>query len=155
MIFALIGWLVATAAVAFGSYRVTRGNYYYVAAFAAMTFFAPPVGFGAFLLFALLHMLMPPIKEIPVHDQDEETPAAQRRPLEKNPHYTKQLEAAEAELDTHRKTLSHIEARINAIDAKSEGAAEQLKELETEKAECAVKKIAAEEAYDRLRKLQH
>lgn len=155
MIFALIGWLLATGAVAFGSYRLTRGNYYYVAAFTAMTFFAPPIGLGAFLLFTVLRMLMPPIKDIPVHDQDEETPAPERQPLQKNPHYTKQLEAAEAELDAYREALSGIEARITAIDSKSEGAVEQLKALEDEKAECAVKKIAAEEAYDRLRKLQH
>lgn len=153
MIVALIGWLLLTAAVAFGSYKLTHGNHYYVAAFTAITLFAPPVGFGAFVIFAVLRMLMPPIETVAVRTQD--TPAAQRQPIEKNPHYAKQLEAAEAKLDAYREAFANIDAKINAIDAKTEGALETLEALEAEKAECAVKKIAAEEAYDRLRKLRH
>lgn len=156
MIFALLGWLLATGAVAFASYRLTERNYYYVAAFTAMTLFAPPIGVSAFVLFAILRTLMPPIKDLPVRETEEQpATSAERHPVQKNPHYTKQLKAAEDKLLEQQKAMEAIEAKIAAIDPKSEDAAEQLASLEKEKSECAVAKIAAEEAYERLRKLQH
>lgn len=157
MIFALLGWLLLTAAAAFGSYRLTGGNYYVVAALTAMTFFAPPIGVIAFVLFAVGRSLMPPINDLPVEqEQGEAAPASSRRvPLQSNTHYSQQLQEAQSALRKQQTALTAIEKKIEAIDPKSDGAIEQLETLEKEKAECAVKKIAAEETYDRLRKLQH
>lgn len=153
MIFAFIGWLLLSAAVAFGSYRFTRGNVYYTGAFTAMTLFAPPIGATAFALFLLLRTLMPTIREIPVVPQEAAAP--EPHTIQKNLHYAKQLEEAEGALKLKREALEAVEAKINAIDPKETEALKRLETLEAEKAECAVAMIAAEEAYDRLRKLQH
>lgn len=157
MIFALFGWLLLTAATAFGSYRLTGGNYYVVAALTAMTFFAPPIGVSAFVLFAVGRTLIPPINDLPVEQEhDGASPVPSRRePLQSNTHYSQQLIEAQSALREQQTALNAIEEKIGAIDPKSDGAIEQLEILEKEKAECAVKKIAAEETFDRLRKLQH
>jgi len=155
MVMVFIGWLLAAGAVAFGSYRFTKGNTYYAAAFTLMTLFAPPIGLTAFVLFFLLRSLMPPVREVQVISESESPEIAEHGHLEKNLHYATQLEAAEKALKKATEAFNAVEARINAIDPKTEGAMETLKDLEAEKTECAVKMIAAEEAYERLRKLQH
>jgi hypothetical protein len=157
MIFALFGWLLLSAAVTLGSYRLSGGNYYVVAALGAMTLFAPPIGAAAFAIYAVGHTLMPPINDLPVESDGEETTAtpAHREPMRSNTHYSEQLEEAQNALREQQTALKAIEEKIGAIDPKSDGAIETLESLEKEKAECAVKTIAAEERYERLKKLQH
>ncbi len=154
MIFALFGWLILTAAVTFAAYRLTGNNRYYAAVFGILTFFAPPLGVGAFLIFALLVTLKPDIRE-PVPDTRTETTKRQRRPgIEQNAHYSDRLEAAKAEVEKYCAAALEIESEIAALHADTPDARNVLAALEEKKAKNAVKKIAADEAYDRLRKLR-
>lgn len=146
MMLLLAVWLLLCAAVAYGSYQLTEGSTRHVAVFTLLSFFAPPIGVTAFVVFLFLRILMPKLRDEPL----EETPAAGGH----NPLYSKQLHAAEAELKTQTSALEAIEARIRAVDPGHAGAMELLKGLETKKSECLVKKGAAEESIERLRRLQ-
>jgi hypothetical protein len=147
MLLLLAGWLLLSAAVGYGSYRLTAGRTAYVAVFTALTFFAPPIGVTAFVVSVFLSILMPEVKDAPV----EEAPTVGgRKPL-----YSKQLREAEADLRTHTSALEAIEAKIHSIDPGSAGAIDVLRRLETKKSECLVRKVAAEESLDRLQRLQN
>lgn len=139
-------WLLLSAAVAYGSYQLTEGNKRYVAVFTLLTFFAPPIGVTAFVVFLFLRILMPTVREEPL---PEAPTVGGVKPL-----YSKQLHAAEAELTTQTSALEAIEARIRAVDPGHAGAMELLRGLETKKSECLVRKGAAEETIERLRRLQ-
>ncbi|MEJ2467736.1 MAG: hypothetical protein P8Y51_01455 [Campylobacterales bacterium] len=141
------GWLLLTAAVGYGSYQLTAGRASYVAVFTSLTFFAPPIGGTAFVLFVFLSILMPPVKE---ETPDEMPTAGGRKPL-----YSKQLRDAEADLKSHASALEAIDTKIRSIDPGSAGAIDVLRRLETKKSECLVRKVAAEEALDRLQRLQN
>ena len=156
MIFALLGWIVVTTAITFGTYRLTKGNYYYTALFAAMTLFAPPLGVAAFGIFALLHTLKPVIREprsVPLRTQ----PAKAVSPVtvEKNPHYEARLEAAQSEMEAAMEAVTEITVKIEALSGKDPASQTALETLEAERQKRALKLIAAEEAYDRLKKLRH
>ncbi len=155
MIFAFFGWLVLTAAITFGAYRLTQGNKYYTVVFGMMSFFAPPLGLSAFILFAVLSTLKPAVTEPESVPLSEKPPKAGHTPIEKNTHYSERLQQAETKMKKYADIAKQIETKIEALHADIENPEAVLAELEEEKAKNAVKKIAAEEEYDRLKKLRH
>lgn len=58
----LIGWLLLSAIIGYGAYRVTEGSRSYTAAFSALAFFLPPVGMASFVIFAFLWVLKPSLR---------------------------------------------------------------------------------------------
>jgi len=142
MLTLFVGWLLLTAAVAVGSYRLMHGHPYKVVLFTLMTFAAPPLGAAAFVLFYFLQTVVP-VPDAGAGDAEE----GERR----NARFARQLSDAEKTLHFQTAALAALERKIGAVDRGSTGAATVLKTLEKEKTECLKRKLAAEAACERLR----
>jgi len=145
-------WLATAALVIFGAYRLTGKNYVYVGIFAVLTIFTLPIGLTAFTLFFVLRSLMPPIKNVPLFEENDdlsEVPAS----LESNPHFARQLKLAGDKLRQASAALDAVEASIKKLDPESAQSAETLKVLQAKKEKIIIEKNAAEEVYERRLKL--
>jgi len=140
-------WIAATGAIGYGSYLLTGGKRSYVALFAVLTLSAPPVSVAAFVLFIFLRTLMPTIKETA-------TGLVEAESLKNNPQYERQLKAAKSALKFQKDAMASVESAIRRTDPASMNARKKLQDLEKQKAAIAMKIISAEEAYERLQKMQ-
>jgi hypothetical protein len=144
MMVVLFCWIAATGIIGYGAFLLTESKKF-VAAFVALTVFIPPVGVFAFALFIFLRILMPSFSE---------TSAAAGREAALSPQYARQLNAAQAALKQQLDALDAAETALRRADPKSPGVKDKIQMLEKEKAVLEMKKITAEEAYERLQRMQ-
>lgn len=146
-------WLASTVLITFGAYILSKRNYFYVGAFAALSFFTLPIGFTAFTLFFSLRCLMAQRNDIPLFTQKDDLSEAAPSSLENNPYFARQLKLAGEKIRQASAALDAVEASIRQVDPESANSTETLKMLQTQKEKLTIEKNAAEEMYERRLKL--
>ena len=130
-------WPLLVAAVAVGSHKVTDRNRGYVAAFALAAAVAPPAGAGAFLVFTLFHGFLPKTKTAP----------------KRSVNALERLEELSQTLHRFREEERAIDERIAALDPNAADARSELEHLQERQMQLRAKKIEAETALERFKKL--